>query len=182
MHSPACQGIQVNSERCHQGFAFTGLHLGDHSAMHHQAANQLYVIMPQSKRPLRCFANLGKRFGNQIIKFFTLLVPFPQFECFRFQLIIRKSLNGRLQLIGLLDDLTHFFDQPVVSAANNFSNQLVQHWNLLLQTCPGKCGVGSGLLQAKTPEFFGLAAGYLSCPTNFAGSMREPLRSTSKCT
>ena len=43
MHAEAGKGVEVNGQRRHQRFAFTGLHLCDHPAVQRHAANELHV-------------------------------------------------------------------------------------------------------------------------------------------
>ena len=45
MDALACQGIEEHRKRSHEGFAFTGGHLGDLALMEHRTADQLHIVV-----------------------------------------------------------------------------------------------------------------------------------------
>jgi len=54
-------------------------------------------------------------------------VSLPKLDRFRCQFSIRKSFCRLLQGIDFMDSFAHFLDQPIIPAAHEFCNQLIEH-------------------------------------------------------
>ena len=54
-------------------------------------------------------------------------MPRPKLERFGCQFKIGKSLDGLFKCVDLMDIFAHFLDQPIIPAAHEFCNQLIEH-------------------------------------------------------
>jgi len=82
MYTVARQSIQVRSQSGHQGFTFTGFHLGDFAFMQDDTTDQLHIIMSQAQGTGRAFAYNRKSFDQQIIQFCTIIQAGAEFSGF----------------------------------------------------------------------------------------------------
>ncbi len=83
MHALPKQGIEVNRQRRHQGFAFAGFHFGDVAFVQHHPTQQLDIKVTHVEQALSRFAHHGKCFGQQVIKRLALLEALSKHARFR---------------------------------------------------------------------------------------------------
>ena len=96
VHALVGDRVQIHRQRGHQGFTFTGTHLGDFALVQHHTADQLYVKMTHAERALRRFAHHGKSLRQQAVQ--TRAIGITLFELFGFraQFVIAQRLHLRL--------------------------------------------------------------------------------------
>jgi hypothetical protein len=123
----AGQRVEVNGQGRHQGLALARLHLGDLALVQHHAADHLDIVMPQAEGPNGGLAHQRERLRQQAVQRFTVGVAFPQFGGFRLHLLVGQRLDRFLERIDPRDGLAHLFHQPLVAAADDFGNQLIEH-------------------------------------------------------
>ena len=70
MHAPALKSIEVGRQGRYQSLALAGLHLGDTTLVHSDAAQELNVKVTLSRRAFGCFAHQSVRFGQEVIECF----------------------------------------------------------------------------------------------------------------
>ena len=114
VHAVAGQRIQVAGQRCHQRFAFAGLHFGDLALVQHHAADQLHVEVAHLHRAPSRLAHHRKRLGQNLVQHLFLgrldLVfvrdsfepgrnPRPKLGRLGLQLLIRELLDLRLHRV-----------------------------------------------------------------------------------
>ena len=80
MDAVAGQGIEIDRQSSHQGFALAGFHFGNLPPVQGDAANQLHIVMAlaQDGRPAGRFPDGGKGFRQQILQAFPGGQPFPK--------------------------------------------------------------------------------------------------------
>ena len=61
------QGVEIDRHGRHEGLAFAGAHLGDLPVMQCRAANDLHVVVAQSKFSFGCLPYSRKGFGHDFI-------------------------------------------------------------------------------------------------------------------
>ncbi len=113
----AGQRIQINRQGRDQGFAFAGLHFGDHAAMQHDPAHQLHVEMALSQGALCRLAHRGKRLDKQIVELGAFREPFLEFGRAGAQRIVRQLFQLRLDFVDLFDERPEAFDVAIVGRA-----------------------------------------------------------------
>ncbi len=99
MHTFSRKRVQINRQRRRQRFTFTSAHLRDLIAMERQTTNQLDIIVTLLECTLCCLANDGKHFIRQIIQCLTIGKTFLELVRLRFELLIGKLLDPRLEHI-----------------------------------------------------------------------------------
>lgn len=63
----AFERVEIDRQCGHQGFAFAGLHFGDHAIVQHHAAQQLNIEVALPEGALGRFADRGKGFDQQAV-------------------------------------------------------------------------------------------------------------------
>jgi hypothetical protein len=119
VHALAGQCIQVYRQRAHQGFTFTGAHLGDFAVMQHHAADHLHVEVAHFQHPFGRFAAHGKCFRQQLIQRLAFFHALFEFCGLGLQRLIRQLAQALFQRIDADNSLTILLDQSVVAAAEN---------------------------------------------------------------
>ena len=89
--------------------------------MQHHAADQLDVEVAHAEFALAGFADDRKGLRHQVIKRLAGGVTLAELVRLGAQLLVAQDLDGGLERIDALDRLSVLFDQPVVAAAENFS-------------------------------------------------------------
>ena len=107
------QGVEVSGQGCHQGLAFTGLHLGDTALMEDHAAHQLHPVGPHSQHPDGRLPRSGKGFGKNIVQALAISQAFFEPGRLGGQLRIGESLILRLQGFDLINDGIDLLQFPV---------------------------------------------------------------------
>ena len=72
MHALAGQRVEVQRQARDEGFALTGLHLGDLSLVEHDAADKLDVEMAQADGPAAGLAAEGKGLDQELVEVMVL--------------------------------------------------------------------------------------------------------------
>jgi hypothetical protein len=61
------QGVQIDGQNRHQGFAFAGFHFGDFPLVKDHAAHNLHIVGAQADGPFGRLAGHGKSFRQEIV-------------------------------------------------------------------------------------------------------------------
>jgi len=91
------------------------------------AADQLHVEMAHIEHALGRFAHHGKGLRQQVFQHLALGQPLLQLRGLGAQRIVRQRGNGRLQRVDALHGLAVTLDEPVVTAAENASEDAGEH-------------------------------------------------------
>ena len=75
MHALAGEGVQVNGQGGHQGFALAGAHLGDAGPVQHNAAQNLHGEMLHAQHPPAGLAADREGGGQDIVQAFAICQP-----------------------------------------------------------------------------------------------------------
>ena len=127
VHAQTRQRIQIGRQRCHQGLTFAGTHLGNLAGVQNHAANQLHVEMAHIEHALSRFAHHGKGLGQQAVQHLALGQPRLELRGLGAQRLVRQRGNCRLQHIDALHGLAVTLDEPVVTGAENASEDSGEH-------------------------------------------------------
>ena len=82
--------------------------------MHHDAADQLHVVMALAQRPLGGLAHRGEGFRQQGVQLLAVLVTLAELGRLGFQLIVAERFEFRLQPVDLVDRPLHAFDNALI--------------------------------------------------------------------
>ena len=113
----AVEGIEIGGQGGDQGLALAGDHLGDVAAVQDHAAHQLDVEVPHVEEPPARLAAGGERLGQQVVERLARRPAAAELVGLGPQLVIRKRLHGRLELVDLRHHRPHLADPPLVRAA-----------------------------------------------------------------
>ena len=83
--------------------------------------------MAQTKSSHRRFAAHSKGFRQNFIKAFTLLNTQLKSTCFGFKIFIAERLQAVFELIDALDVFLEIAQIALVTAAEQFGKQLIEH-------------------------------------------------------
>ena len=120
MHALAGQGVQVGGQGGHQGLAFTGLHLGNGTAVQGNAAHDLHREVLHAQHTPGSFAADSKGIGQDIIQRLAVCQPLFQGRGLRLQLGIGHRLILCFQCQHLFGNGIDLFQLPVREAAKEF--------------------------------------------------------------
>src|SRR6185437_3021511 len=95
--------------------------------MQNHSANQLYIEMPHSKHSFAGFAYHGESFRQQRIKSCSIGDTLFKFISFCVKLSVSKRCISGFQRVDCCYGLEILFDQPVITASEDFLEQIVQH-------------------------------------------------------
>ena len=101
--TPARQRVEVGGEGCHQGLAFTGLHLRDAALVEHDAAHQLYPVGTQAQHPVCGLPHGGESLRQDVVQGFAIGKALLELRRFGLELGVRHGLV----LVGHGLDLVH---------------------------------------------------------------------------
>ncbi len=87
MHPASQETIEVDRQCGHQGFAFTGFHLGNIPGVEDHAAEQLHIIVPLPEQACRHFTHDGKGFWQQVIERGALGEALAELTCLGPQIV-----------------------------------------------------------------------------------------------
>ena len=91
VNAVACQGVQIGGKGRHEGFTFTGFHLGDTSLMEHDAAQNLNgEVLHTEHTPARLTAG-SERVGKDIVGRLAVRETFLEERRLVFQLALAHS-------------------------------------------------------------------------------------------
>ena len=114
MGTLACQGIQIDRQRRHQGLALPGAHFGNFAPVQHNAADQLHVIVALAERALGGFANSRKGLWQQLVERLALGDPGLENRGLSAQFLVGQRFYIGFQRVDPLDQRLQGADVPVV--------------------------------------------------------------------
>src|SRR3989344_6586335 len=97
MYASCHECIQIRGECRDQRLALAGLHFGDAAVMHHDAADKLYVKVPELEAPAGRLAHGCKSLGQNILEALPRRDPVAKLMRPLPQVLIRKTLEFRLE-------------------------------------------------------------------------------------
>ena len=109
VHPFAGKGVQVGGQGGHQGFAFTGLHLGDAAPVQGNAADDLHREVLHSQHTPAGLPADGERLGQQIVQAGTVGQTLAQRRGLGLQLGVGHGLVGGLQRQHLIRQRADLF-------------------------------------------------------------------------
>ncbi len=127
VHALAGQRVQVDRQRRGQGLALAGTHLRDLVVVQHHAADQLHVEMAHLHHAFAGLAADREGFGQQRLERFAAGVALAELFGHAAQLVVRQRFELRLQRVDPLDCPSILFDQPLVTAAEDFLEKARDH-------------------------------------------------------
>ena len=90
----AFQGVEVGGQRGHEGLAFAGDHFGDVSAVQHDAAHHLHVVVPHAQVAAAGLAADGVGLDQQVVERLAAGQPLAE----RGRLLLQFGVGHRLVL------------------------------------------------------------------------------------
>ena len=127
MHALASQRIEVNRQRCGQGFSFPSPHFRNFSVVQRHAAHHLYVEVAHFHDAFAAFAHHGKCLWKQVVQRFASSYTVFELLGLGAQLIFIKLFILRLQCVDAFNRFTVSLEQPVVATAENFGQDVGSH-------------------------------------------------------
>ena len=119
----AGEGVEVGGEGGHQGFTFTGLHLGDAALVQHNAADELHPVGTQAQHPVRCLPDGGKGLGENIVGSLAILQTLLELGGFCLKLGVSEGFILLLQRLDLIGDGIDLFQLVVTVCTENLGQQ-----------------------------------------------------------
>ncbi len=116
----AFERVQVNGQRGHQRFAFTGSHFGDPAAVQNRSADQLHVEVPHVQDAAAGFAADGERFDQQVIQGFAIGDALLEFDGFLGQFGVGELLESGFEIVDGGDDWTQPLNFAFVPGPEDF--------------------------------------------------------------
>ena len=126
----AGQGVQVDRQRRHQGLALAGLHLRDHAAVQHDAADQLNIEMALTEGPLGRLTHRREGFDQDVVEGFAVLQALPEGLGPRLQLLVAERLQLGLQVVDRLDHGRQALDVAVIGGTEDSLGERAEHETL----------------------------------------------------
>ena len=112
MDALACQRIGVGGQRCHQGLALAGLHLGDPALMQHDAAHQLHPVGAHTQHTVRSLPHGGKGLRQNVIQCLAVGKALLEFRRLGLKLCIGEGLVFVAQRLDLIHNGVDGFQLP----------------------------------------------------------------------
>ena len=119
----AGEGVEVGREGGHQGFTFTGLHLGDAALVQHNAADELHPVWAQAQHPVRCLPDGGKGLGENIVGSLAILQALLELGGLCLKLGVSEGFILLLQRLDLIGDGIDLFQLVVTVCTENLGQQ-----------------------------------------------------------
>ena len=117
VHALAVQSVQIGGQGGDQRLAFAGDHLGDVAAVQDHAAHQLDVEVAHVQEPPARLAAGRERLGQEVVERLARGPTAAEFLGLGLELIVRKRLHLRLELVDRGHHRPHLADPPLVGAA-----------------------------------------------------------------
>ena len=127
VHALAGQGVEIGRERRHQGLALAGAHLGDLAVVQHHAADELHVEVAHAEGAARRLAHHGEGLGQELVEGLAFLEPLAELAGLGPQSLVGERPNLALERVDALDHLAVAPEQPLVAAAEDLPDDLVEH-------------------------------------------------------
>ncbi len=123
----ARQRVQINGQRSDEGFPLSGRHLGDHSFMQSDPADQLDVPVPELEHAPGRLANRRERLRQKVVQRFPRGKALLELRRFRAQLLVAELLHRAFQRVDGLDRrLQRSQLTPVVAAEHGYEQAVQQ--------------------------------------------------------
>ncbi|MGY2930905.1 hypothetical protein ACVWZ6_000507 [Bradyrhizobium sp. GM6.1] len=123
----AGERVEVDRERCDQGLAFAGLHLGDVALVQHHAADQLDIEMALAERPLGGFTDRGESGDQQVVKGLALGELLPELDGAGLEGLVGEFRDLGLQRVDRVDAGLISLHPPVVGGAEKLAGERADH-------------------------------------------------------
>ena len=120
VHALAGQCVQIGGQGGHQGFTFTGFHLGDAALMQHNAADKLHGVRTHTQHAVGGFAHGGKGFGKQRIQALAILVALLELCGFGLELLVAQGFILVLHGQDLVHDRLNILEFALAVGSENF--------------------------------------------------------------
>ncbi len=144
VNAVAGEGVEIAGKSGDEGFAFTGLHLGDLAGVEDDTADHLHVEVTHLDGAFAGFADNGKGFGQDVVEGLLFggdaLVgvrdafegggdSLAEFGGLGAELFVGEHLNRRLEVVNLLNERHEALDGAFVAGAKDLSYDFVeQDW------------------------------------------------------
>ena len=125
----AGDGVEVGGGGRDEGLALTGLHLGDVAEMEGGATHELHVEVAEAQRALRCLADRGERFGQQVVERLPVGVPLAQRGGLVAQFVIGELFEALLEVV---DGLCEVLETPQEATLTDAQDSLENVGHVLL--------------------------------------------------
>ena len=126
VHAFAPEGVQVGRQRGHERLALAGLHLRDHAAVQHDAADELHVEVAHVEHAPACLAHDGKGLGQQLVQRLPGGDALPQLDGLESQLLIGEPEQRGLDSVDLLNQGRDALQLALVLCADDLGENRVQ--------------------------------------------------------
>jgi|GEM_PF-4219534 len=120
MHAVCWQCIEVGGQCGHEGFTFTGTHLGNFAAVQGESTDHLYVEVTHTHDAAGSFSHNCKGFREYLINGFALSQSFSQYSGLRFEVCIIEGFKAFFQRIYLSDYFAHTAQFTIIAGAEYF--------------------------------------------------------------
>ena len=127
MHAFARERVQIRRQGRDQGLALAGAHFRDLARVQDHAADELHVEMAHVEHALGRLAHDGKGFRQQIVQCLALGKTLLELRSLGTQCLVRQRGNLGLEHVDALYRLVVTLDLPVVTAAENASQDAGGH-------------------------------------------------------
>ena len=131
----AGQRVQVHRQGRRQRLALTGLHLRDAPAVHHDAADELHVVVPHPERAHAGDAHGREGLREELVERLALRDALLEGRGVAAQLVVAELLEALLERSDLRDERLHLLELAFVLGAEELLDELVDHTG---------CGLGAG--------------------------------------
>jgi hypothetical protein len=127
--------VEIHRERGDQRLAFAGSHLGDLAVVQHHRPDQLHVEMAHAERALGALAAHRERLRQQILEHLRQLLAgsdcrrdaLAELDRLGAQVVIRQTLERRLQCIDRCNDFPVLLQQALVATAEHAGQDFLEH-------------------------------------------------------
>ena len=124
--TPSREGIEVQGHGRGKGFPFARLHLGDLALVEHDASDELHVKGPHPHGPPCRFPHDGKGFRQDVVEGGPVCELLLEIGCFRLQFFVGEFLDGRLEMVDLVNERRNALQLPLIFCSEYFLNE-IQH-------------------------------------------------------
>ena len=126
MDALAGKRVEDGGQRCGQGFALAGAHLGDSALMQHDAADHLHVERPLTQHAHGGFAHKRVGFRQQRIEIRSGLRFLFQILHVIADVVVGQRFHFGFERVDFIDGFPELFNLGVVIRAEEFANE-IQH-------------------------------------------------------
>ncbi len=127
MDALAGERVEVDRERCDQGLAFAGLHLGNVALVQHHAADQLDIEMALAERALGGFTDRGESGDQKVVQGLALGELLPELDGAGLEGFVGEFRNLGLQRVDRVDAGLISLHPPVVGGAEKLAGERADH-------------------------------------------------------